>query len=169
MCCVLSKCTWKWDCITVCACNLWTRYDSNFDGYCQRVIKIQLALLSLYSVVGSVLLCMCVRGGLQSKLKTIYKSAVASPGGGGGGRGNVPPKPGKFAKDGKQFAPQPAVSLKSNKKLKFLLMFKNFIKLFSKTFKFFLKKLSKFSIKLLKFLQIFKFFFSKQGNISNLF
>ena len=25
ICCVLSKCTW--DCITVCACDLWTRYD----------------------------------------------------------------------------------------------------------------------------------------------
>ena len=51
---------------------------------------------------------------------TTYKSAMASP---GGDRGNVPPKPGKFVKDGEQPAPQPAVNLESNKKFKFLLTF----------------------------------------------
>ena len=50
---------------------------------------------------------------------------MASPGG-KGDRGNVPPKPGKFAKDGEQPAPQPAVSLESNKKFKFLLILQKF-------------------------------------------
>ena len=51
--CALCAGRWKctWDCITVCACDLWTLYDSNFYARCQQVIKIQLALLSLYSVV----------------------------------------------------------------------------------------------------------------------
>ena len=71
-----------------------------------------------------------VRGELQSKLYTSQQWRRQG--------GNVPPKPGKFAKDGKQFAPQPAVSLESNKKLK---IFVNFLKLL---LKFFLK-LSNFS------------------------
>ena len=61
---------------------------------------------------------------------------MASPG--GRDRGNVPPKPGKFANDKEQSALQPAVSLDSNAKFKFLLIFKILLK-FSKTSKFILK------------------------------
>ena len=71
------------------------------------------------------------------------------------------PKPGKFAKDGEQPAPQPAVNLESNKNFKFLLTFLKILLKFSKTFKFFLKQLSKLSIKLSKFLQIFFTIFSQ--------
>ena len=53
--------------------------------------------------------------------------------------GNVPPKPGQFAKDGEQPAPQPAVSLDSNRKFKFLLIFKIFLLKLSKPSKIFLK------------------------------
>ena len=82
-----------------------------------------------------------VRGGLQSKLYTSQQWRRQ----GEGGRGNVPPKPGKFAKDGKQFAPQPAVSLESNKILKFLLILKKILlNFFSKTFKFFFKNFQNF-------------------------
>ena len=56
----------------------------------------------------------------------LYTIQVSSNVARGGGRGNVPPKPGKLAKDEEQPAPQPAVSLESNGKFKFLLIFKKF-------------------------------------------
>ena len=37
--------------------------------------------------------------------------SVAAPGGGTGGTLPHPPKPGKFAKDGEQFTPQPAMRI----------------------------------------------------------
>ena len=73
----------------------------NFYARCQRVIKIQFALLSLYSVlVGSVLLFMCVRGGLQSKLYTSQQWRRQE-----GGQGERSPINRKIFKDGKQPAP----------------------------------------------------------------
>ena len=53
-----------------------------------------------------------------------------------GNRGNVLPKPGKFAKNGEQTRAQPVVSLDSKRKYKFSLIFKIVLKFF---------KLSQFS------------------------
>ena len=50
--------------------------------------------------------------------------SVAAP---GGNRGNVPPEPGKFAKDGEQSTPQPAMRFDSRKIFKFALNFSKFL------------------------------------------
>ena len=89
--------------------------------------------------------------GLQSKDSKLYIYSLiyiklytieVSSGIARGNRENAP-KPEKFAKDGEQPAPQPAVSLDSNKKFKFLLNFFKILLKFSKTSKFFLKHFQK--------------------------
>ena len=76
-----------------------------------------------------------------------------------------PPKPGKFAKNGKQTRPQPAVkvSLDSKRKYKFSLIFKILLK-FSKSSKIFLQTFKSFN-KFSKICSNFYKFFSKHSYI----
>ena len=100
-------------------------------------------------------LCPNLKHKLLSNNCKVLLRPVVSP---GRKRGNVPhPKnPGKFAKDGEQPTPQPAISIDSRRKFKFSLNFSQFLLKFLKNFQIF--KLSKFSIKfqnLFKLSQIF--------------
>ena len=106
-----------------------------FHARCQRIIK-SISIITLKSVLvgttctnGVLLfsLFICVRGLSQNYISLIYiklytiqvSSCVARWGTGGPSS----PQPEKFAKDGEQPAPQPVVSLDSNGKFKFVLIF----------------------------------------------
>ena len=71
----------------------------------------------------------------------------------GEGERPPPPEPGKFAKDGEQPTPQPAMRINDRKKIQiFVKFFQIFIKIFLKTFKIF-NKIFKICSKLNKFFQ----------------
>ena len=80
--------------------------------------------------------------------------------GGTGGTLPPPPNPGKFAKDGEQFTPQPAMRI-DNRKIS--LNLSKFLLNFLKNFQNFLKKLLKISIKFSNLFKLVTNFFKSQS------